>query len=70
MGYPVDMSEVMKDLSQFRKMAKPEKLSRLLEIMKLLVDEKFTGYIKVNFGQGGIGRIEKFEEILREEIAR
>ena len=64
------MSEVMKDLSQFRKMAKPEKLTRLLDIMKALAEEKFTGYIKVNFSQGGIGRIEKFEEILREEIAR
>jgi len=60
----------MKDLSQYRKTARPEKLTRLLEIMKLLADEKFTGYIKVNFSQGGIGRIEKFEEILREEIAR
>ena len=64
------MSEVMKDLSQFRKMARPEKLTRLLEIMKSLAEEKFTGYIKVNFSQGGVGRIEKFEEILREEIAR
>ncbi|HME42727.1 MAG TPA: hypothetical protein VKF36_06550 [Syntrophorhabdales bacterium] len=64
------MSELMKDLSQYRKTARPEKLTRLLEIMKLLADEKFTGYIKVNFSQGGIGRIEKFEEILREEIAR
>ena len=64
------MSDVMKDLSQFRKNARPEKLARLLEIMKLLAEEKFTGYIKVNFSQGGIGRIEKFEEILREEIAR
>ena len=64
------MSELMKDLSQYRKIARPEKLTRLLEIMKLLADEKFTGYIKVNFSQGGIGRIEKFEEILREEIAR
>jgi len=60
----------MKDLSQYRKIARPEKLTRLLEIMKLLADEKFTGYIKVNFSQGGIGRIEKFEEILREELAR
>jgi hypothetical protein len=64
------MNELMKDLSQFRKNARPEKLTKLLEIMKLLADEKFTGYIKVNFSQGGIGRIEKFEEILREEIMR
>ena len=64
------MNELMKDLSQFRKNARPEKLAKLLEIMRLLVDEKFTGYIKVNFSQGGVGRIEKFEEILREEITR
>ena len=63
------MSE-LKDLSQFRKNARPEKLAKLVEVMRLLADEKFTGYIKVNFSQGGIGRIEKFEEILREEIAR
>ena len=60
----------MKDLAQFRKIAKPEKLARLLDVIRLLVDDKFTGYLKVNFSQGGIGRIEKFEEILREEIAR
>ena len=64
------MSEPMKDLSQFRKKGSSEKLPRLLEIIRVLADEKFTGYIKVNFSQGGIGRIEKFEEILREEIAR
>jgi hypothetical protein len=64
------MSEIMKDLSQFRKNTRPEKLARLMEIMRLLVDDKFTGYLKVNFSQGGIGRIEKFEEILREEIMR
>ena len=64
------MSEVMKDLSQFRKIPKPDKLVRLVEVLRLLVDGKFTGYLKVNFSQGGIGRIEKFEEILREEIAR
>jgi hypothetical protein len=27
--------------------------------------KEFTGYIKINFTQGGIGRIEKYEEILR-----
>jgi hypothetical protein len=27
--------------------------------------QNFTGYIKVNFSQGSIGRIERFEEILR-----
>jgi hypothetical protein len=28
-------------------------------------EKEFTGYIKINFSQGGIGRIEKYEEILR-----
>ena len=45
--------------------SKAAKLMRLMEVMKILVNEKFTGYIKVNFSQGGIGRIEKFEEILK-----
>ena len=44
---------------------KAVKLKRLLEVMKVLVEDKFTGYIKVNFSQGGIGRVEKFEEILK-----
>ena len=60
----------MKGLSEFRRVARPDKLTRLLEAMRLLAEGKFTGYIKVNFSQGGIGRIEKFEEILREEIGR
>jgi hypothetical protein len=31
----------------------------------MLTEQQFTGYIKVNFTQGGIGRVEKFEEILK-----
>ena len=42
-----------------------EKISKLMDLMRLLAEKKFTGYIKVNFSQGGIGRIEKFEEILK-----
>ncbi len=41
------------------------KLSRLVDLMRVLIEEGFTGSIKVNFSQGGIGRIEKFEEILK-----
>ena len=40
-------------------------MTKLAEVLKILMEEKFTGYIKVNFSQGGIGRIEKFEEILK-----
>jgi hypothetical protein len=59
------MNDSFKDLNTALKTLKGEKLSRIIELMKALADEKFTGYIKVNFTQGGIGRIEKFEEILK-----
>jgi hypothetical protein len=42
---------------------KSQKLSRLLEYLKSLNDEQFTGYLKINFSQGSIARIERFEEI-------
>ena len=42
-----------------------EKMEKLVEVMTILITEEFTGHIKINFSQGGIGRVEKFEEILR-----
>ena len=42
-----------------------DKLDRLAEHLKTLREQKFTGYIKVNYSQGTIARIEKFEEILK-----
>ncbi len=42
-----------------------EKLERLVGVMERLVEEQFTGSVKVNFTQGGISRIEKLEEILK-----
>jgi hypothetical protein len=45
------------------KLSKAEKHECLLEMITSLSCVEFTGYIKVNFSQGGIGRIEKFEEI-------
>jgi len=41
------------------------KLERLMEYLESSKEKKFTGYIKINFSQGVIGRIEKFEEILK-----
>ena len=41
------------------------KMKRLLEYLEISKDQGFTGYIKINFSQGGISRIEKFEEILK-----
>jgi hypothetical protein len=42
-----------------------EKLDKLSVLMVRLITEEFTGHIKINFSQGGIGRVEKFEEILK-----
>lgn len=47
------------------KMKKNDKLKQLYEYLADIRNENFTGYIKVNFTQGNIGRVEKFEEILR-----
>ena len=44
------------------------KMSRLVDLVYVIQEmneREFTGYIKINFTQGGIGRIEKYEEILR-----
>ena len=44
-----------------------KKLEKLKEVMQEMVEGEFTGHVKINFSQGGVGRIEKFEEILRED---
>lgn len=45
---------------------KEEKLREVFRYLKALQEDKFTGYVKVNFSQGGLSRIEKFEEILKD----
>ena len=42
-----------------------EKLERLVSVLTVLMGDEFTGHIKINFSQGSIGRVEKFEEILK-----
>lgn len=44
-----------------------DKLNKLNDVLKTLVKTEFTGSIKVNFSQGGISRVEKFEEILKKK---
>jgi len=39
------------------------KIVKLIELIKQLHADKFTGSITVNFGQGGINDIEKYEKI-------
>ena len=38
---------------------------RLVEHLQAMSEEKFTGYIKIKYSQGSIGRVERFEEILK-----
>ena len=40
-----------------------DKVTRLLDVIAKLIESAFTGYIKINFTQGNIGRVEKFEEL-------
>lgn len=47
---------------------KPQQVKRLKQLFDTicgLIDRQFTGSLKINFTQGGIGRVEKFEEILK-----
>ena len=42
-----------------------DRFKELALYLKELQAAGFTGYIKVNFSQGGIAKIEKFEEVLK-----
>ena len=42
-----------------------ERLRKVAQYFRELQVKKFTGYIKVNFSQGSIAKIEKFEEVLK-----
>ncbi len=40
-------------------------IEKIVDVIRSLMDKKFTGYIKINFTRGSIGKVEKFEEILK-----
>jgi hypothetical protein len=42
-----------------------KKLTNVMELIKTLSENKFTGHIKINFTSGTIGKVETFEEILK-----
>lgn len=42
-----------------------ERMNQLIDVLQSLRTDKFTGYVKINFSQGSLGRVEKFEEILK-----
>jgi hypothetical protein len=45
-------------------MDKHDKFDKLFDILKDLRLKEFTGSLKINFSQGGVGRIEKLEEMV------
>ncbi|MGD2097280.1 MAG: hypothetical protein PVG35_06830 [Desulfobacterales bacterium] len=53
----------IENLNRPLRMDKSKKLFCLLDYLRNLNEENFTGYIKINFSQGGIARVEKYEEI-------
>jgi hypothetical protein len=42
-----------------------QKFEKLVGFLETIRDQDFTGYVKINFSQGSIGRVEKFEEVLK-----
>ena len=44
---------------------KQDKLDVIVRLLALLKEEEFTGWVKINFTQGSLGRVEKFEEVLK-----
>ncbi|MDA8091395.1 MAG: hypothetical protein M0Z61_14400 [Nitrospiraceae bacterium] len=42
-------------------------IEKMITMITALADKKFTGYIKINFKRGSLGKVEKFEEILKKK---
>jgi len=53
------------NIREMKKMASDGKLMKIKEMLKALMDKKFTGYIRINFMRGTVAKIEKFEEIIK-----
>ncbi|MBT8340163.1 MAG: hypothetical protein HKP58_04805 [Desulfatitalea sp.] len=62
---PEKMSNMPAKIIEKPKSSQMKKLEKVVEYLNGIRDEKFTGYIKINYTQGNVGRVEKFEEILR-----
>jgi len=59
------MNEMDEKATNSEKKNSYDKLDRFVAYLKETQATKFTGYLKINFSQGHIGRVEKFEEILK-----
>ncbi|MGD0883680.1 MAG: hypothetical protein ABSA46_02180 [Thermodesulfovibrionales bacterium] len=42
-----------------------EKLTKIIDLIRALMEKKFTGYVKIKFTRGSISIVERFEEILK-----
>jgi len=40
-----------------------DRMTKLIEVIEKLIENEVTGFIKINFTQGSLGRIEKIEEL-------
>ncbi len=47
-----------------------KKIEKVIELLNDLNKNEFTGFIRINYSQGGITRIEKNEEILKKTQAQ
>jgi hypothetical protein len=63
-GFSVDVKLIFlqQKLENFRIGLAMNRVKKLTETLMMLLKGEFTGYIKINFSQGSIGRVEKFEE--------
>jgi hypothetical protein len=39
-----------------------DRMKSLSEAIRMLMEGEFSGYVKINFSQGSLGRVEKYEE--------
>jgi len=47
-----------------------EKEEKMVELLKILKNDSFTGFVRISYDLGGIHRVEKNEEILKKTKCR
>ncbi len=40
-----------------------ELMTELVKHLAILMADRFTGYVRINFSQGAVARVEKYEEL-------
>lgn len=58
--------KIVKKRPKQEKPSKIKKLEMIAAELENLAGAGFTGYVKINYSQGAVGRVEKFEEILKQ----